>query len=116
MTFILNKIILYKAALDIIVTALYTYPVVTLKLRNCNSKQDLLMLLSSSELLSELGHQWFYVPMWKLFYIIFPFCHNSDFWVTKDTLKAGNNELILFFKLEIFSHDTKVFMLEIRKV
>lgn len=57
MTFILNKITLYKAALDIIVTALYTYPVVTLKLRNCNSKQDLLMLLSSSELLSELGHQ-----------------------------------------------------------
>lgn len=43
MTFILKKTISYKAALDRLVTALYIYSVVTLKLRNCNSKQDLLI-------------------------------------------------------------------------
>lgn len=52
MAFILNKTMLYKAALGLSVTAFYTYPVVTLttvkKLLIPNKVW--LMLLSSSEL------------------------------------------------------------------
>lgn len=52
MTFIVNEAVLYEAARDISVTAFYIYPVVTLKGRK-SFKQDLLMLLSSRELLSK---------------------------------------------------------------
>lgn len=42
MTFILNKTLLHRAALDVsLVTALFIYSVVTLKLRSCSSKQAL---------------------------------------------------------------------------
>lgn len=68
------------------------------------------MLPSSPEPWSSLGHKWSYVPMCKLFYITFPLGHSSEFWVIENRLKRGNNQLI--FTPETFSHDTDEFVLE----
>lgn len=57
MTFILNQTRLYKAALEISVTALYMYSVVTLKLRKCSFNQGLLIYGVLVNCCQNLGHK-----------------------------------------------------------
>lgn len=92
MTFRLNKTVAYKAALDISQCSLqirWGHP----EVRNLQFPTSSAMPLTPCGLWSRSGHTGAYVPMGKLFYIIFPFCHNAGVWVTKNRLKGGNEEL-----------------------